>query len=210
MTDEERRQSKLAATRRWIARNPEKRAAQLNRYKLNNAEKIKASQKATRAKNKEHRAKVHRAWVARNKERRFAYMKKWYAENKTEMFNRFKQWSAENFASRKAYKLEWCRNHPEAIKSYNSRRSARKRGADVGCKRVNALIQKWRGERSFVCYWCNVRFGIRSLTVDHIIPISKNGKHSAENICPSCRHCNSSKNDKLQTDPHYRGQMLLC
>lgn len=39
----------------------------------------------------------------------------------------------------------------------------------------------------------NTRFPVDELTFDHIIPASKNGKLSWENIVPACRTCNSAK-----------------
>ena len=38
------------------------------------------------------------------------------------------------------------------------------------------------------------------LTQDHIVPLSKGGTHTRKNIVPSCRSCNSSKNNKLIKD----------
>lgn len=32
------------------------------------------------------------------------------------------------------------------------------------------------------------------LTLDHVIPLSRGGKHSKDNVVPACQRCNSSKN----------------
>mgnify|MGYP001559615561 CR=1 FL=1 len=44
------------------------------------------------------------------------------------------------------------------------------------------------------CYYCGKR---KVLTLDHVIPISKGGKHMKENIVPACRSCNSKKKDRM-------------
>ena len=37
----------------------------------------------------------------------------------------------------------------------------------------------------------------QKLTMDHVIPVSKEGEHTEENIVPACKSCNSRKNDRL-------------
>ena len=47
------------------------------------------------------------------------------------------------------------------------------------------------------CAWC-WRPGIE-LTIDHIFPISRGGRHTKENIQPLCRSCNSWKKDRIDS-----------
>jgi len=44
------------------------------------------------------------------------------------------------------------------------------------------------------CYYCHKK---TKLTVDHVIPLSKGGRHSKENVVPACQSCNSKKQDKM-------------
>ena len=46
------------------------------------------------------------------------------------------------------------------------------------------------GER---CIYCNGKYE----HLDHIIPISKGGSHTKNNLAPSCAKCNLSKHNKI-------------
>lgn len=43
------------------------------------------------------------------------------------------------------------------------------------------------------CHWCGERFPAEELTMDHIVPVTRGGKASRNNVVPSCRECNSRK-----------------
>lgn len=43
------------------------------------------------------------------------------------------------------------------------------------------------------CAYCDKE---AKLTLDHVIPLSKGGKHSKDNVVPACEHCNCSKGNK--------------
>jgi 5-methylcytosine-specific restriction endonuclease McrA len=49
----------------------------------------------------------------------------------------------------------------------------------------------------FQCQYCGDDFKTHQLTFDHVIPRSKGGKTSWENIVASCRTCNTLKGSKL-------------
>ena len=43
------------------------------------------------------------------------------------------------------------------------------------------------------CHYCQKHFEPKDLTMDHIVPVSRGGKSSKNNIVPACRPCNQSK-----------------
>jgi 5-methylcytosine-specific restriction endonuclease McrA len=45
---------------------------------------------------------------------------------------------------------------------------------------------------NYSCAYCG---NDDKLTYDHVIPFSKGGSFTKQNIIPACKHCNSSKND---------------
>jgi 5-methylcytosine-specific restriction endonuclease McrA len=52
------------------------------------------------------------------------------------------------------------------------------------------LIIIWRGR----CVYCGCMPDV--LTQDHVIPLSRGGTHTMDNIVPACKPCNSSKGNK--------------
>jgi len=82
----------------------------------------------------------------------------------------------------------------------------RKRAANYRSRRKNAegilTAQDWLTileQHKYRCYYCRKRK--IKLTLDHVIPLSKGGRNSPENIVPACQSCNCAKRDKM---------ILLC
>lgn len=50
------------------------------------------------------------------------------------------------------------------------------------------------------CVYCRGKFPINMLTMEHIVPLSRGGTHSAGNIAPSCQKCNQEKGDKTYVE----------
>jgi 5-methylcytosine-specific restriction endonuclease McrA len=53
----------------------------------------------------------------------------------------------------------------------------------------------------YICQYCNNQFPRSSLTVDHVIPISKGGKTRWDNVVAACNPCNSRKSNKTNIKP---------
>lgn len=58
----------------------------------------------------------------------------------------------------------------------------------------------------FICQYCSQKFKEVELTLDHVMPKSRNGKTSWENIVTSCHPCN---NKKANRTPRECGFKLL-
>jgi 5-methylcytosine-specific restriction protein A len=49
------------------------------------------------------------------------------------------------------------------------------------------LIQKTN------CYYCQIELDRNSVTMDHIVPISRGGRSTKGNVVPCCKECNNKK-----------------
>lgn len=47
------------------------------------------------------------------------------------------------------------------------------------------------------CQYCEKKLSIKDSTIDHVMPKSKGGKHTWENVVIACRKCNQKKGSKL-------------
>ena len=85
---------------------------------------------------------------------------------------------------------EYRRRHPELIAASIQRRRARLKNVPVS----DLTAAQWLAIQA-LCRWRCVYCGKKTaaLTQDHIIPLSKNGNHSMDNVVPACRSCNSRK-----------------
>lgn len=49
----------------------------------------------------------------------------------------------------------------------------------------------------FICQYCGTA---KSLTIDHVIPVSRGGKSTFENCVAACKSCNNKKSNKLPSE----------
>ncbi len=51
-----------------------------------------------------------------------------------------------------------------------------------------------------ICHYCGRKVGIKNLTMDHVIPLSRGGRSTKGNLVPCCKQCNTAKQSDLPTD----------
>ena len=62
----------------------------------------------------------------------------------------------------------------------------------VRCTRKNLFLRD-----DNICQYCGIKCTQKNITVDHVVPRSKGGPHTWENLVTSCQQCNISKSNKL-------------
>ena len=169
---------------RWYyAKNPEKTKAQVKAWQEANPERhrsarrvisrrkwatLTSAQKLVKTRRQEQRRSPE------ERERRKQYQRRYYRDHR---------------AGRMAANNARRRCHPEWRIQDQQRRRARKRLLPATLTR-----DQWRAIKAAYrnrCAYCGERS--RRLTQDHVIPVSKGGGYTPDNIVPACRSCNARK-----------------
>ncbi len=58
----------------------------------------------------------------------------------------------------------------------------------------------------YTCQYCGKQPGKQALTIDHVLPRSRGGKTTWENVVAACKHCNGKKGNRT---PEEAGMKLL-
>lgn len=77
--------------------------------------------------------------------------------------------------------------------------------------RITAEKKRKVAERAnHCCEYCHsqARFAVQSFSVEHIIPKSKGGTNSLDNLALACQGCNNYKYNKLEDEDPVTGNMI--
>ncbi len=47
------------------------------------------------------------------------------------------------------------------------------------------------------CYYCGRKVAHRDLTMDHLVPLTRGGRSTKDNLVPCCKDCNNKKKSLL-------------
>lgn len=130
-----------------------------------------------------------KAWAAANKERMRELHRSDYQKHREERNRKQSLRTQKNRVKRNAYIREYRRRRPEIDKAVSSARRAAKRNSQGSFTpdEFYQLCQFFRG----MCLMCWRKD--KTLTPDHIRPLSKKGANVIGNIQPLCGRCNSVK-----------------
>lgn len=188
----------------WREANPEQ-------YKRYSAEYAKSqagreADKRWKKKNPEKLREQKRKYRENNLDKIRAYDRKRRTAEETRevILDRSRKWRVEHPEQVRAYNSQYAKDNPEYFRSAAQKRAAKKKS--LAC---DFTLKEWEEAKTFFeyeCAYCGKK--LERLTQDHVVPLSKGGTYTADNIIPACKSCNSSKHDKdleawYKTKPFY-------
>lgn len=93
--------------------------------------------------------------------------------------------------------LAWCRANRESRRESCRRRQAQHKGAE--CVDIFTKADIWQRDGG-ICGICLLEANENDWHLDHIIPLSRGGQHTLDNVQVSHPPCNLSKKDKLMEE----------
>jgi len=164
--------------------------------------------KLTEEERREHHRQASKRYRRKHPKKIAEYMRWWYAKNPKRAAR--KHWKEEHREECMNYRRKYEAKHPERYqkscrrywrtangKAAMSRSQAKRRAAlkSVDCTLTAKEWQAILKVNNHRCFYCGKKF--KTLEMDHVIPLSKGGKHVRKNIVPACRSCNAKKHNKL-------------
>lgn len=173
----------------YYRKDIEQSRAKNRAYDLTRREKKKAYREANceriKARNAEYRQENKANIDASNK----AYRK----ANRDVLRKRHKKWRDGNKERAKAIHRKWMVANRDTVNAATHRRRTR-----LNATGENYTVAEWRAVKKaqdYTCLGCKKREPEISLTIDHIVPVSKRGGNSIRNIQGLCFDCNLRKGD---------------
>lgn len=129
-------------------------------------------------------------WKQRNSE----HLKQYRRDNRERLRAGVKKWEDEN--RERHLEIKRKLNRREEYKAYyRLRANVRHRAVGSGDFTRDDFFRLVESQQS--CKYCGVAFSEKTPpTIDHVIPLSKGGTHTKDNIVLACKSCNSKKGNR--------------
>jgi len=182
------RRSEMAKAR--YRANPEQKRATNAAWLEKNHERKKAAHDKWAESNRDKLRRISKEWNEKNPDRAKANAAAWYATNSARKKTTSTAWKRAHPEVGRACATAWKKAHPGQTRKHALARRARKLNAPGAytAKQWADLLASYHGK----CVYC----GAEAKTMDHIVPLTKDGTNDIENIVPACKSCNSRKHTK--------------
>lgn len=138
-------------------------------------------------------------WRKANHQHYLEYLRNYYYDNRDLILVKKREYRARNLHSIREKDRLWAKANPEMVRARNHRRRARVRGAFLEDVRLPVLRER-DGDNCCICD-TPIDFTLKGrhpmmASLEHLVPLSRGGKHSYANTALSHLSCNLSKNAK--------------
>jgi 5-methylcytosine-specific restriction endonuclease McrA len=137
----------------------------------------------------EKKAEKNKRYREANRDKAKADSKKWRIENPKKETERKRKYYLANADKLKEQHYQWKLSNPAKTANYAHARRARQLNNGFFLVTVKELNKLYASS----CIYCGSN---DSIQMDHVIPISRGGRHSIGNLVPACSRCNQSKGSK--------------
>ncbi len=130
-----------------------------------------------------------REYGAKHREARISYAKAYYRARTLVASAYMRKYYRDHRDSRRAYNKAYGHAHQLEKNENKHRWKARRRANFVETVKPQIVYQRDQG----ICGICGQHVRLVQMSLDHILPLSKGGEHSYQNVQLAHRHCNSRR-----------------
>ena len=91
---------------------------------------------------------------------------------------------------------EWHKKNRPRMREHCRRYEAKKRAVTIGVVSYDRILDR----DGLHCYLCNTAVAVSELSFDHVVPLSRDGAHTEDNIRVVHAVCNSRKRNRLLSE----------
>lgn len=161
-------------------------------YHRSNSQKIIEAAVQWRKDNLERAKEIVKNWQVKNQDKLKENRRRYYLKHRERINQQQREWEDNNREQVRAKNSRWKKENPAKNVILVQRRRTRKieNGGSYTAEEWEALCAHY----DYLCLCCKEQ---KPLTVDHVIPISKGGENTIDNIQPLCKECNSRKGQNV-------------
>lgn len=171
-------------------------------------------------KDKEAERLYMKEYYLRNKEHIRELQEVYREEHKDEIRQNMKEYACRNKQRLKVYraakKERWAelqrkKYHEDphvAAARLNSNNARRAQKFNTQTEDLTPLIKEIRELKEVVCYLCGKILAGKDCHIEHVIPLSRGGSHTKDNVLPACPPCNLSKGSMTPEEYFLGGNYL--
>jgi len=193
----ERREVLRERCRRYYEANKEKRQAKMKEYRITNRDALSAYKRCPHVSLRN--AETHKLWRSSRLPLLAKRMREYRRKNPAAFkdYERSRVVTSERKRKRNECAKKWHERNPDnRAASYHKRRCRAKSGSDLTPSQLKSIRQ-----RDKQCFYCHGPLDNKGRGhIEHRIPLSRGGFHTANNIAIACSSCNLRKGSKTEQE----------